>query len=106
MSYERTGRYLAPRCLSVEVDPGVGGDEVRLLIDRAYLDASEVQDVTPEPRSVEADGDRVAYAFSRFGSATPLAVTFDLRPLHRGVVDGRIGVAGRPPVEFRQLVYP
>lgn len=104
--YERTVAYLAPHELAVEIAPAMGGEHVRLAVDRGYLDAFLVEGVVPEPEAVEAAPGRLVYVFAREAAGTPLDVTFELRALNRGPREGAIGVVGTPPVRFTQIVVP
>lgn len=105
VDYLRYPRYLKPHTLSVEA-PSQGGDELRLWIEERYLDAFFVQDVRPQPASVEAAGDRVIYVFDMAPGSDTVPVTFDLRSHRTGVATGRIGVDGGESVVFRQVLYP
>lgn len=74
-----------------------------MALHRQYLEAFRVEQITPEPREVEASADWLTYRFSGNGG---MAVTFDLIPETFGRVLGRAHDAAGASVEFWQLIYP
>ena len=90
----------------MHVEPA-GAAEIRLWVDRAYLDRVRVEAVLPPPVRVEGAPDRVVFVFA---AATPRAkfrVSFDTHPEALGLLHARLGLDGEPrAVAFRQLVYP
>jgi len=103
--YERFARLMLPTTLRVRLDP-MGQGQVRLWLDRGYLESVRPQTVTPEPDSVEAGPDGFTYVFKVNDPNRPTAVTFDLQPETIGRLEGRVGLEGGERVEFEQFVYP
>jgi hypothetical protein len=108
VEYQRFARYEAPQALTVRVDPAATqAGEVRLWVDRGYLEATRIETITPEPTRVEAAADRLVYVFAMNRPGEPATIAFALQAARFGPVAGRVGVEGaEATVTFRQLVYP
>jgi hypothetical protein len=104
LRHERYPRNHAATVLKLAANPSREG-ELRLWFDRDYLDAFEVQTVTPPPDRVELGRDRVVFVF-RSGGDGPVRVTLHLEPQRLGRVAGRLGVDGGEALSFSQFVYP
>ena len=105
VEYGRFTRFMLPTTLRVRLDP-TGQGEVRLWLDRGYLESVRTQTVTPEPDSVEAGRNGFTYIFKVDNPNRPIVVTFDLQPQTIGRLEGRVGLEGGERVEFEQFVYP
>jgi hypothetical protein len=109
LDYQRFSRYESSEALVLRVPPAVPpAREVRVWVDRTYLEGSRLETVLPPPVRVEAAADRLVFVLAVADPAGPLTVRFTLQPERLGVVRGRIGVdapAG-PALTFRQLVFP
>jgi hypothetical protein len=107
LEYERFERFKAPTTLRVNVGPGAVRDGVvRITLDRAYLDQVQVEQVMPQPESVETGPDRFTYTFKLNDPAQPTAITFHLNPQAIGRLSGRVGLDGEQAIGFDQFVYP
>jgi hypothetical protein len=97
----------SPSSLRVEVaGDAVGGEEVELLINRAYLQGVQIEKVVPEPESVRGAENDLLYVFAVAEPGRPLTVSFDLRHNDFGVKGGRVALPDGPALEFGQIVYP
>ncbi|MGE5596067.1 MAG: hypothetical protein ACM3S1_08540 [Hyphomicrobiales bacterium] len=105
VSYNRFVRWEAPTNVEVRLLPN-GRDSVQLEADRDYIEAMHVEQVVPEPASVIASEDRVAFEFRPLDPDRALTVDFQLKPQRFGKVSGRFGLQGGPSVGFSQFVYP
>lgn len=103
VDYERFGRRGAPSRLRVHASPAA--EEFKLLIDRGYLEALKVENISPEPQSAEATGQWVVYTFRVAEPGAPTAVTFEVQPDQIGPLRGRISAEGHTR-EFAQFIYP
>lgn len=103
-SYDRVARILTPTTLEVTLP--VDGDEVKLWVDRQYLDRMGLQDVHPDPDSVEGSAERWTYTFKPAPDATELVVIFQLKPQSVGKANAKLGAEGGPGLDFSQLVLP
>lgn len=109
VEYERFTRRLAPADLVVRLGGTPARPERRgVWLDAEYLEAVEVQRVTPQPDQVVSSGSRVTYLFTLDiqPDARAPSVAFALRSRRMGVQHARVGLVGGPAVTFRQLVYP
>jgi hypothetical protein len=106
LEYERFARLLAPASLRLHLGPGAGRDgTVRVWIDRRYVDSLELQQVTPQPDSMELSGERLILAF-RQAERGATVITFNTRPTRFGSLSGQVGLIDGPSLQLRQFVYP
>lgn len=107
LEYERFARYQAPTTLRVRfaLDPASAA-EVRLVVDRRFLERMKVEHVLPQPEKVELAGERLIYVFPAGQARSQAAVTFSLKPDALGLLEGAAGIEGRGQAAFRQFVYP
>jgi hypothetical protein len=104
VSYDRTLRYQAPAEIRIEGRSGAPGQDLQVHVDRELIDAGGLQQATPQPVSVSADGKGQLYRFAgTAGSAGTLV--FKLRPSRAGILNGKLVVDGEP-VTLRQFVWP
>lgn len=105
LEYERFVRMHAPSRLRIHFAPeAVRAGELRVWLDRRYVEDTRLDAVVPQPTRVELGADRLTYVFAA-AEGEPAAVTFDLQLNKFGRVTGRCGI-GDSSVEFRQLAYP
>jgi len=107
VNYERFARNQSPLELRVRLPlQAFSEGEARLWIERQYLELFEIEDIVPEPDSVEFGPERVIYIFRVAETGGPLAVRLDLRPRNSGLAQGRLGWDEANPLAFTQLIYP
>ena len=108
VEYQRFARYEAPQTLTVRIEPAATrADEVRLWLDRHYLEGTRLEAVTPSPIRVEAAADRLVYVFALSQPGEPATIVFRMQSEQIGRIAGRLGlVGGEGAVAFSQLVYP
>jgi hypothetical protein len=113
VEYARFARSQTSETLTVHLESAAtAAGEVRVALDREYLERSRVESVVPQPLRVEGRADRLVYVFRAARPGEPLAIAFLLHPERLGVSRGRVSLepvrAADQPVElaFRQLVYP
>ena len=108
--YERFLRFGKPTTLHLSLDTAaaVEGGEIRLWINREYLKSLQLQEVDPQPDTVEVTPERLVYIFNaKEGSEDrPTEVTFELEPDEMGTLAGRVGLDGGESQTFEQFVYP
>lgn len=105
VDYPRFGRYQSSENLEFRVDAGRSG-EARIWIDRAYLDAVEIERIEPVPLRVEAGRDRLDYVFAIAAQDAPASVVFSLRPRRIGPLPAIVGLDDHPPIRFQGFIYP
>jgi hypothetical protein len=101
--YERFVRYSALTQLEVSVADRQAG-RLMLTIDEAYLQAFEIQSITPEPAAMEADSGQTTFAFDLKGS--PASIMLRLKPERVGSHAGVIKVGSSAVMPVKQFVYP
>jgi hypothetical protein len=109
VDFQRISRYQSSETLSLHLDPAVTrAPEVRVWLDRAYLEGVQLERVVPTPVRAESAPGRVIFVVAVAESGQPLTLTFDLQPVRLGMLRGRAGIEGAAHggVAFRQLVLP
>jgi len=107
LRYERLVRHNSPAPLNLELAPGAAPDgQARVWIDHDYLEQFDVDHIVPEPESSAAGPDRTTYVFRVADPTRPARITFGLVPQGFGRLRARVGLAGQPPVELSQFVFP
>jgi len=129
IAYNRIMRYQSPDKLSFErvvvdrrpaqqknaaVKTTELGEEMRIWIERDYLDNVRIERIEPQPVSTEIDEDRLIYRFAarrKLNSAgqfepVPGKVVFHLQANKPGRLQGKAGINEGKPIEFTQLVMP
>ena len=108
--YERFLRFGKPTTLHVSLDTAaaVEGGQIRLWINREYLKSVQLQEVDPQPDTVEASPERLVYVFDAEEDPKdrPSEITFELEPDEMGTLAGRVGLDGGASRIFEQFVYP
>lgn len=80
--------------------------EVRLWIERAYIEKTRIEHVLPMPQRVELGSERLTYVFAAGALREAGAAVFDLKIDHVGRLAGRAGIDAGPQAAFRHFVYP
>jgi hypothetical protein len=105
--YERFIRHDGRTTFTLEVDGSQARNgEIQLWVSRDYLDAIQVEQITPQPADTIAAGDRLIYTFLVDDPASALTVTFSLRPQDMLRLSGDAGLVDGPAVSWNQLSYP
>lgn len=81
-------------------------EPAQVWISAEYLAGVTVQQIVPEPQDWTAGGDGVVLTFPVRDRGASVHVQMEIRPSQMGLLHGAIGVPGRQPVKFWQLVYP
>ena len=108
LEYNRFWRSKSSLTLRLHLGPGaVREGKARVWISRAYAEDLQIQEVKPEPESVEIGKERLTYVFSfSTPDGAPATVTFIGEPEKAGALHGELGLADGPALEFPQFVYP
>lgn len=109
IDYPRFWRLGKPMTVRLHVprpgETGTGG-EVRVWLDRHYLEAMSLQQVSPRPRAVEAGGDRHVFVIVLADGSPEATVSFEFRPQQFGTAHLGAGRAGGPALSVRQFIHP
>lgn len=107
VAYHRFERLNAPGLLSIRVAGNVAaGNQIRIWLDRDYVDSLQVQQITPQPAQTLVGANRLIYVFDVAAGNRQTVIVFDLRFQAFGLHHGRVGLVGGPVASFRQFVYP
>ncbi len=107
IEYDRFERFLTPSRLRVVFPAAADANgTVSLRFSRSYLESIQIEQIQPEPRQSLTAADGVVFVFSSAAADGPGMAFFAIKPQEIGLVQGRIGLAGQPPVRFTQFVYP
>lgn len=106
LEYERFGRRVSPLKLTFYLPVQESTDQVRVRIDRQYLDACQIQYITPEPLETRLDTNALVYVFPSIAGRDRVQIVFQLEPQRLGVISGQAAVGDQSPVVFEQLIYP
>jgi hypothetical protein len=106
--YERFARLGAPSTLRVEfAAAATSSPTVALELGRSLAEAIQVERVQPEPlRERAGGGGGLVLEFGIAEPGRPALVRIFAKREKIGLVEGEVGLAGRPPVRFTQFVYP
>jgi hypothetical protein len=99
VAYERFARLQQSTRLQLALPKTAPGE---VALNRGYLELFRIEQITPEPREVEANGEWLVYRFGGSGTST---VTFHLMPEKFGSVAGAARADGNP-LAFHQFIYP
>ncbi len=93
--------------MKIQVQPGaVQGRETRISVNSEYLDNVELQNVVPEPDSVESGSDRLTYVFKLANAGDRATIRFDIMPVQYGLHEIQVALEGGPEHRLNQFIYP
>ncbi|WP_424136958.1 hypothetical protein [Roseomonas chloroacetimidivorans] len=106
--YHRFGRYEGPTELRLHINPELAHNgTLRIWIDRRFLEALALENVLPQPDTVELGTDRHTYVFAAPKLGGQTAITFRYKPTVKfRTVPVRLGTEDGPELAFWQFVYP
>ena len=104
VEYERFVRYQAPGELRFYCRPE-GKDKFQLSFDRAFIEATEIKEISPEPLETSAHGEKYSYTFRRTGGEEQL-VTFRIEGDQFGKTKTEVQLEEGAKVELRQFYWP
>ena len=105
IEHERFVHYLTPTVLKIHVRAGPEDKKLQVRINSGFMQAVKVDNVVPQPASVETGDQWLSYNFT---VETPGQVTIriDLTPETIGRLSATINSGHGEPLSFRQFVYP
>lgn len=85
LDYSRFARYGSSTTVRLHVgSKAAKGGDVKVSVNRAYIEAVGVQDITPTPEKAELGAGRLAYLFRITDAGRPTLITFRLMPVQVG----------------------
>ena len=107
VSYERFDRTNSLSTFEVQFTPDlVSNGELEVWISSSFITSVRIEQITPEPDSVESDSDRYVYTFAVAALDRPAPISFQFRPEKPGLANAELGVVDGPEVSVRQVVFP
>ena len=106
LEYNRFGRFQSPSTLRVHIGRGETKKIARIWFDRNYVKGIQIEQITPEPDSVEFVSDRLVYTFKLAKPIEPAEVTFHMKLEQFGSLSGKVGLVNGPTLSFTQFIYP
>lgn len=103
LEYQRFIRHHSSDTLDVTVRRPSRSTSVKL--DAQYLSHVQIEQVTPQPEHVIAEGGALVYVFNARGDA-PFRVSFQFEPQMVGGLNGWVAAGDAPALHFSQFVYP
>lgn len=104
--YQPFGRLDAQTPLRVAIRPRQADSPVQVWLSQSYLEAVDIERVTPEPSEQKVDEDRVTYSFRQVSRQQPATITFFVKPSRWGSLSGEVGAPGAAPLSLMQFSYP
>jgi len=103
LEYSRFGAAAMPIRLRLFVKSSPDADgPLRVRLSARYTRRMRIDRISPEPTTMQEDGEDVVFVFLR----APGAIELDLQPLDLGRQEGRIAVASERSIDFTQYVVP
>jgi hypothetical protein len=107
ITYERFERQMRPSRLTLNLPPPAeGAGQVKFWIDRAYLEKVRIENISPEPASVEVGPDRMLYTIQVGDPGRRVDVVLVAQFEDSGLIRGQIGQDGSQPLSFSQFIFP
>jgi hypothetical protein len=107
MEYDRIARHRSSSALRFHLSPRASENgKARLWLKREYIEGVNIETISPEPDTVEADKDGLIYEFVVAAPAQPTLVVFHIKPDDIGARSGAAGLMGQQRHPFTQFVLP
>jgi len=105
--YDRFDRMQAPSKLRITLSPAVLQEhEIQIWVDSDYLSAIQLEQIMPEPESVEIGDERLIFTFSVSAESMPSTIEFEIRPDKLGLKSAHLGIVDGSSISFRSLILP
>lgn len=106
LEYPRFERFEDEFRMKVHAGEGAAAErEIRIQLNQRYLDAIEVNHISPEPDSEIKDADGVTYVFKTDRSSR-FTAHFYMLPRKVGPLSGTFRLQNGDRVDFSQFIYP
>jgi hypothetical protein len=106
VEYYAVQRYDAPAELRIRFRPS-DVSMVRITVARTFTDQTTPESITPNPETVEMQGDRLVYSFRAMADHRAAGlVTYRYKSNVPGWLRYEIGLDGGPSIEVSQFVCP
>jgi hypothetical protein len=110
VEYQRFGRYKSPTTLRIYLNSeAIVNDEIVFWVEDDYLRKFQIEDILPNPDSVEIGDGRYIYHFKANQTSTgvvPDEITFYMQSEVIGPVKGSIGIDEDLEYELPHFIFP
>lgn len=107
VSFERFDRINSMSTFEVHYTPElVSEGELQIWLSANFLTNIQLEQIIPEPDSVELDSERYVYTFAVTSLDRPPPVSFHFRPEKPGIARSNVGIVDGPDIAIRQIVFP
>lgn len=107
VSYERIDRINAPSTLELSFQADqVSAGELKVWIDSGFVSNIRLDQITPEPDSVEVGPDRYVFAFKVSAESDPAPISFQFTPEKPGLAKATVGIVDGPSTSLQQFRFP
>lgn len=107
LDFERIDRANAPTGLTVTLAPDVAqGGAAQVAFSREFMERISIEEVVPEPQSVETGAGEVIYTFNVEDPSQPASVRLDFQYEQAGLTHGSVRLADGPALRFEAFVWP
>lgn len=104
--YHRFLRQGKPVTLDIQAWPADDEKQVKIQLDRDYLNHFKLDQVVPEPSQTEAHSETLIFTFDLAQPGDSVEIKFDMRPEFSGAVSGHVGIENGPSLEISHFVLP
>ena len=107
VDYHRFSRYQSLSTIQVTLGPGaIEGSEAQVWINSSYMNRVRIENIAPEPDSVEIGSERYIFTFMVAEEADPAPISFHVRPEEPGIQAAEVGIVDGPSTSMRLIVFP
>lgn len=106
VEYDRRPRLETRTALKIVAKPGRFGKKVRVAINDDYLDRVMIEQIIPEPESVQSRSRRTVFTFAGEDDSDTVVVRIHLQPEKPGRATANITLGDDQSLSFEQLVIP
>lgn len=104
--FERFARADTSTTLEIRVVAAQQGEPLWLNLSKNYFDAARIDRIVPEPERTVVTQDAVRFGFDPNQAGESGLIIVTLTPVQFGRIQGSLGLASGPAVQFVQIVYP
>ncbi|MFN8592789.1 MAG: hypothetical protein U0031_15120 [Thermomicrobiales bacterium] len=107
VNYQRFIHRSAPSEFEVLVAPEAFADDaVTVWLGGSFIERVDMEQVFPEPESMDAAADRVVYHFAVDANGGPARIEFDFQPREAGPTQLQVGVHNAALQDLNLMVFP
>lgn len=106
VSYNRFEHQFSPSTLAITVAPDTVRDELRLQVNREFLNRVDVQRIIPEPSSSEMSDKNITFTFPLRSNRGAMQIAIRYEPQAQGWLPIIIGAESGMKLQIKQFIFP